>query len=136
MNVEELFRNIRDIKNEIGVLEKKEQYQRLSMLPGAIRYDKDKVQVKGAVLDRMAEQVGEVIAKRIDQSLIAEMDENAVYKTPTAQGDDITPTEIEAGLDVFGDQVDDDSRRGDTIAGVLVGLHPQVRVALAAQART
>lgn len=44
MDVAELFKNIRDIKGEIMTLEKHEEYIRLSMLPGAVRYDKDNVQ--------------------------------------------------------------------------------------------
>ena len=44
MEVEKLFRDIRDIKGEIMTLEKHEEYIRLSMLPGAVRYDKDQVQ--------------------------------------------------------------------------------------------
>ena len=44
MDVAELFKNIRGIKGEIMTLEKHEEYIRLSMLPGAVRYDKDNVQ--------------------------------------------------------------------------------------------
>jgi len=42
-DVETLFRNIRDIKGEIIAIKKHEEQLRLSMLPGAIRYDKDNV---------------------------------------------------------------------------------------------
>jgi len=42
-DVETLFRNIRDIKGEIIAIKKHEERLRLSMLPGAIRYDKDNV---------------------------------------------------------------------------------------------
>lgn len=44
MDVEVLFRNIRDTRREISILERQEDYIRLSMLPGAVRYDKDNVQ--------------------------------------------------------------------------------------------
>lgn len=44
MNVEELFRNIREARKELWILGQKESYLTLSMLPGAIRYDKDKVE--------------------------------------------------------------------------------------------
>ena len=43
MNVEELFRNIREARKELEILERKESDLTLSMLPGAIQYDKDKV---------------------------------------------------------------------------------------------
>lgn len=89
MNVEELFRNIRDIKNEIGVLEKKEQYQRLSMLPGAIRYDKDKVQSSPEdPMLKFAERISEIeelkrvrYEKLLAQNVIAETILNNM-KTP------------------------------------------------------
>ena len=44
MNVEELFRNIRAARKELWILGQKESDLTLSMLPGAIRYDKDKVE--------------------------------------------------------------------------------------------
>ena len=44
MDVEALFKNIRDTRREISILERQEDYIRLSMLPGAVRYDKDNVQ--------------------------------------------------------------------------------------------
>lgn len=80
MNVEELFRNIRDIKNEITVLDKKEQYLELSMLPGAIRYDKDKVQTTPEdPMLKFAEQISEIeelrkvrYEKLLKQNIVAE----------------------------------------------------------------
>ena len=44
-------------------------------------YDKDKAQIKGAVVDAMSSQTAEVMAKKIDSDLIKEMADNAVYKT-------------------------------------------------------
>ena len=69
-------------------------------------YDKDSIQVKGAMKDRMAEQMGEVMAKDVDKNLVDEMDANAVYKVPTSATEGITKTEIEAAFDCFGDDVD------------------------------
>lgn len=43
-------------------------------------YDKDSIQVKGAMKDRMAEQLAQTMAKNVDKSLIDELDNNAVYK--------------------------------------------------------
>ena len=78
-------------------------------------YDKDSVQVKGAMKDRMAEQMGEVMAKDVDKNLVDEMDENAVYKVPTSAAEGIALTEIEAGFDCFGDDVD-----SANFAGILI----------------
>ena len=43
MDAKELFYNIRDIRGEIILLEQDEEYTRLSILPGAMQYDKDTV---------------------------------------------------------------------------------------------
>lgn len=75
-------------------------------------YDKDKVQVKGQVVDAMSDQVGEELARAVDADLIKEMDVNAVYKTSVASADSITYAELEAGFDVFGDDVADSSFAG------------------------
>lgn len=78
-------------------------------------YDKDSVQVKGAMKDRMAEQMGEVMAKDVDANLIDEMDTSAVYKVPTSAAESISVTEIESAFDCFGDDVDSAS-----FAGILI----------------
>ena len=73
-------------------------------------YDKDKAQIKGAVVDAMASQTAEVMAKKIDSDLISEMVENAVYKT--ALPGELTVTAIDSAFDVFGDQVQNSSFSG------------------------
>lgn len=78
-------------------------------------YDKDSIQVKGAMKDRMAEQMGEVMAKDVDASLVDEMDVNAVYKVPTSGAEAFTKTELEAAFDCFGDDVD-----SANFAGILI----------------
>ena len=75
-------------------------------------YDKDSIQVKGAMKDRMAEQMGEVMAKDVDFSLIKEMDDNAVYKVASPSLDIAA---IESAFDCFGDQCDSAS-----FAGILI----------------
>ena len=50
-------------------------------------YDKDKAQIKGAVVDAMSSQTAEVMAKKIDFDLIKEMADNAVYKTALSSGE-------------------------------------------------
>lgn len=78
-------------------------------------YDKDSIQVKGAMKDRMADQIGEVMAKDVDANLVNEMDANAVYKVPTANAESITALEIESAFDCFGDDVD-----SANFAGILI----------------
>mgnify|MGYP001040222050 FL=1 len=73
-------------------------------------YDKDKAQIKGAVVDAMANQTAEVMAKKIDSDLISEMVGNAVYKT--ALPGELTVTAIDSAFDVFGDQVQNSSFSG------------------------
>lgn len=73
-------------------------------------YDKDKAQIKGAVVDAMASQTAEVMAKKIDFDLISEMVDNAVYKT--ALPGELTVTAIDSAFDVFGDQVQNSSFSG------------------------
>lgn len=73
-------------------------------------YDKDKAQIKGAVVDAMANQTAEVMAKKIDSDLISEMVDNAVYKT--ALPGELTVTAIDSAFDVFGDQVQNSSFSG------------------------
>lgn len=78
-------------------------------------YDKDSIQVKGALKDKMADQMGEVMAKDVDASLIDEMDANAAYKVPIPSTIDISAEMIEEGFDCFGDDVDSTS-----FAGILI----------------
>ena len=73
-------------------------------------YDKDKAQIKGAVVDAMASQTAEVMAKKIDSDLISEMVDNAVYKTALPGG--LTVSAIDSAFDVFGDQVQNSSVSG------------------------
>lgn len=69
-------------------------------------YDKDSTQVKGAMKDRITDQLGEVMAKNVDFSLVEEMDNTTAYKVPTTAAESITASEIEEGFDCFGDDVD------------------------------
>ena len=73
-------------------------------------YDKHSTQVKGKLIDAMAEQIGEAMADAIDKDLIKEMDENAVYKFQNLSVDRvsnyITYDDIEKGFDCFGDKAD------------------------------
>ena len=73
-------------------------------------FDRDKAQIKGAVVDAMANQTAEVMSKKIDSDLISEMVDNAVYKT--ALPGELTVTAIDSAFDVFGDQVQNSSFSG------------------------
>lgn len=77
MDVEVLFRNIRDTRREIAILERQEDYIRLSMLPGAVRYDKDNVQSSPEdPMLKFAERISEV--EELRQKRIEKMSEESV----------------------------------------------------------
>lgn len=77
-------------------------------------YDKHSTQVKGQLIDSMAEQIGEAMADAIDRDLIKEMDENAVYKihnlVSNPETELTTPNfnydVLENAFDCFGDKAD------------------------------
>ena len=75
-------------------------------------FDIDKHQVKASLVDLLTEQLGDAMAEAVDSDLVVEMDNSAVYKTPVANATSITADEIEAGFDVWGDDVADSSFAG------------------------
>ena len=75
-------------------------------------YDKDQAQVKSALKDKMAEQLGQSMAKAVDKDLVEEMKENAVYQENITE---LTEDAINGAFDVFGDDVDNDSFAGIVI---------------------
>ena len=82
-------------------------------------YDIDKAQVKGDVQNRVIEQIGDAMAKQIDTDLAAEAD-HTVFKTATAEADNISSNELQSGFDNFGDNVDT-----DTFAAIVI--NPRLR---------
>lgn len=78
-------------------------------------YDKDSVQVKGRVVDLMANQMGEAMANSVDADLVVEMDSAAAFKSTTAEATKITHDEVEAGFDNFGDNVS-----ANSFAGIII----------------
>lgn len=72
-------------------------------------FDKDQAQVKSALKDKMAEQLGQAMAKAVDRDLVEEMKANAVYQENITE---LTAGAIEGAFDVFGDDVDSDSFAG------------------------
>lgn len=72
-------------------------------------FDKDQAQVKSALKDKMAEQLGQSMAKAVDKDLVTEMKENAVFKENVTE---LTEDAINGAFDVFGDDVDNDSFAG------------------------
>lgn len=76
-------------------------------------FDKYSVQVKGALKDRLAEQLGESMAKAVDADLVNSIRTEAVYKLEVL--DAFTQTNVDAAFDVFGDDIDN-----DTFAGILI----------------
>lgn len=76
-------------------------------------FDKYSVQVKGALKDRLAEQLGESMAKAVDADLVNSIRTEAVYKDSTLTA--LTQADVDAAFNVFGDDVDN-----DTFAGILI----------------
>lgn len=76
-------------------------------------FDKYSVQVKGELKDRLAEQLGESMAKSVDADLIGSIKDEAVYKDSTLTA--LTQADVDAAFNVFGDDVDN-----DTFAGILI----------------
>ena len=79
-------------------------------------FDKDQAQVKSALKDKMAEQLGQAMAKAVDKDLVTEMKENAVYQENITE---LTANAIENAFNVFGDDVDSDSFAGIVINSAL-----------------
>ena len=79
-------------------------------------FDKDQAQVKSALKDKMAQQLGESMAKAVDKDLVEEMKENAVYQENVTE---LTANAIENAFNVFGDDVDSDSFAGIVINSAL-----------------
>ena len=79
-------------------------------------FDKDQAQVKSALKDKMAQQLGESMAKAVDKDLVTEMKANAVYQENITE---LTAGAIEGAFDVFGDDVDSDSFAGIVINSAL-----------------
>ena len=63
----------------------------------------DAIQIKGNVKDRMAEQLGESMAKAVDVDLATAVVDGAVYKENVLKSD-FNATAIESALDCFGDR--------------------------------
>lgn len=76
-------------------------------------YDKDGIQVKGKLKDRLAEQLGQSMAKAVDIDLVMSIRNEAVYKRDVMGG--LTVNDIDAVMDVFGDQMDNED-----FAGILI----------------
>lgn len=73
---EELFKNIRYIRREIYILERKQANIRESMLPSGIRYDKDQVQTSPEdPMLKFAERISE--AEELRQKRIAKLREDS-----------------------------------------------------------
>lgn len=86
---------------------------KVKMVGDAVKiYDIDKYQVKANLVDLFAEQLGDAMAEAVDSDLVNEMDNSAAYKTPVADAVGLSPWEVEAGFDVFGDDVADSSFAG------------------------
>lgn len=75
-------------------------------------YDKHSIQVKGALKDNLAIQLGEAMAKAVDSDLVNSIRDEAVY---TDDIETLTQADVDGAFNVFGDDVDN-----DTFAGILI----------------
>ena len=106
---EEVTKGVALVPEEVGM---SDNVATVKQTGKAVRiYDKDKAQIKGAVVDAMAVQTSEVMGAKIDTDLANEVIENAVFKTALG-GDALTVTAIDGAFDVFGDQVQNSSFAG------------------------
>ncbi len=100
-------------------------------------YDCEKAQIKGAIQDKIVEQVVTAMAKTIDTDLAAAIDTDAVFKSAVADGNKITSGELQTAIDNFGDNVDTDSFAAIIINSKLrssfVGMDEFVNTALTYQ---
>lgn len=81
-------------------------------------YDKDLTQVKtDSMKKKMAEQLTDKLAKRVDSDLVDVIYDEATYKDTS---EDLDENILDAAFDVFGDDVDN-----DTFAGILI--HSELR---------
>lgn len=86
---------------------------KVKMVGNAVElFDIDKHQVKANLVDLFAEQLGDAMAEAVDADLVNEMDNSAAYKTPVSDAVGLSALEMEAGFDVFGDDVADTSFAG------------------------
>lgn len=103
------------VPDEVNMTDNKAEIKQVGK---AVRiYDKDSAQVKGALKERMAEQLGDAMAKAVDADLVAAIKSDALY---TDDVDALTENAINAAFDVFGDDVDN-----ATFAGII--MHSNLR---------
>lgn len=107
-DAEEVTKGVALVPEEVGM---SDSTAKVKQTGKSVRiFDKDRAQIKGAVVDAMSTQTAEVMAKKIDSDLIKEMVDNAVYKTALAG--DLTVVAIDSAFDCFGDQVQNSSFTG------------------------
>lgn len=98
--------------NEVNMTDNKATIKQVGN--GVRIYDKDSIQVKGNMIDNLAEQLGYSLAKAVDSDLVASIKNEAVYTENVAESA-FNANAIEAAFDVFGDAQNDDE-----FAGILI----------------
>ena len=81
-------------------------------------YDKDAKQVKGGMIDNLAQQMADAMAVDIDSSLSASMDSDVTRKSALASATAVTEDEMFSAYALFGDDVN-----VDTFAGIAIPSH-------------
>lgn len=104
-----------------GTVDMKDTEAKLAQVASPVRvYDIEASTIKGAVMDKMIQQVVDAMAKNIDLSLSTSLDKDAIYKSPVAAPAAITSAEIQTALANFGDDVDTASFAGIAIHSKLL----------------
>lgn len=81
----------------------------------ALIYDQDDKTAMGSFVENAQMQHGKTIARGMDKELAKDILENAILKSPTAQGSALTEEELIAGFQLFGDEQDNED-----MAGILI----------------
>lgn len=82
-------------------------------------YDDDSEKAIGQWIDQAQKEQGRVIAKKIDDEMVKDIDANIILKSATAQAKAITDDELMAGFQLFGDEQDNEDFAGLVVHSLL-----------------
>lgn len=119
-DAEELSDNVETNPERISMVDNKATVKEIGKTVRIL--DKEQIQIKGKAKNRVVEQLGEVIAKKIDFDLADAIDKDVVLKVAAEGADRVTITEIESLMGLFGDQIDSDSFAGFVVNSKVASL--------------
>lgn len=109
-DAEDLSDNVETSPERISMVDNKATIKEIGKTVRVL--DKEQIQIKGKAKDRVVEQLGEVMAKKIDFDLADAIDKEVVLKVAATEADKVTAEELENLMGMFGDQIDSDSFAG------------------------